>query len=698
MPKSNGEFYRELLFPSERPNELWFRVHHAMRGRYRLAALLVAALALMGVAIANHQARPMYLSTGLLDLNPARAKLDSSLEQPGPSRGRLFSRAQLRFLTSRQVLEKALDDPRMQRTGWPVAEEGLHRLRQFVDTDYVNDESIITIRVRNESPTRAQSGVNALLDAYMSFRCERLREAASRAHEILARRVADCRARHAELRRRLGEIAAPYGGVDALQASQDAQRRQLDRINDLLMDLDGPATSLSDADTRQRERTLADLRSELAAALAHRGALFSRFGPNHPTVVGVNLRIDALQELTTIHESTAGVSASATPGELAAARRRAEQRRAQVTADLRQLSGAAAEVAALQAQLESHGWQLRELMIQQQQAAQDANHAQPIDAAIASYGELPMHVSTGRQRAALMLGAGGGAVAAIALMLGLALLDRRCRVPEQLEQLDTAATLWAVMPQWTGDPRVRELAERCVHQLRHRLLSSGPAEGVPLFAFTSPGPGDGKSRLALAVARSFAASGCRTLMIDADLIGAGLTRRTGTTGRPGLTDLIAGPLGAAAIHATHTDNLAICPTGQAPGITPDRLSVAVVHRIVEQAAGRFDVIIADTGPALQATEASPVISLADRSLLVVGRDRPLAAVQATLDHFEQLGNDRVALVFNKARLADAARRYGGAGSRSRSSGGDQAPHEEPAAHAADSAEPIFHLKQLRRGA
>src|SRR5262249_50447100 len=45
----------------------------------------------------------------------------------------------------------------------------------------------------------------------------------------------------------------------------------------------------------------------------------------------------------------------------------------------------------------------------------------------------------------------------------------------------------------------------------------------PCVAVTSPSPGAGKTSLSMALGLSFAASGSKTLLIDCDLVGGGLT-------------------------------------------------------------------------------------------------------------------------------------------------------------------------------
>ena len=71
------------------------------------------------------------------------------------------------------------------------------------------------------------------------------------------------------------------------------------------------------------------------------------------------------------------------------------------------------------------------------------------------------------------------------------------------------------------------------------LQINGGTDDRRVFAVTSAAPGDGKTSLTLALGLSYAACGTRTLLIDCDLIGAGLTARMNVNAPEGVLEAIA---------------------------------------------------------------------------------------------------------------------------------------------------------------
>ncbi len=128
-------------------------------------------------------------------------------------------------------------------------------------------------------------------------------------------------------------------------------------------------------------------------------------------------------------------------------------------------------------------------------------------------------------------GAVGGGGLCFLLVIFLGFLDRRVRSVEDVDQAPFGVRLLGLLPTLpaeVSDPRGEEVAIHCVHHIRTLLqITQAGGRGPSSFCITSPGPGSGKTTLAAALGLSFAASGTRTLLVDADLEGRGLTRLIG---------------------------------------------------------------------------------------------------------------------------------------------------------------------------
>ena len=90
------------------------------------------------------------------------------------------------------------------------------------------------------------------------------------------------------------------------------------------------------------------------------------------------------------------------------------------------------------------------------------------------------------------------------------------------------------LPDQLSDPEQAAVAAHCIHQIRIMLQVVRIRIAGEVFMVTSAATGDGKTSLTMALGLSFAASGSKTLVIDCDMVGQGLTHRLKANNVPGL--------------------------------------------------------------------------------------------------------------------------------------------------------------------
>src|SRR5690606_36365955 len=121
--------------------------------------------------------------------------------------------------------------------------------------------------------------------------------------------------------------------------------------------------------------------------------------------------------------------------------------------------------------------------------------------------------------------AGSGLGVGLVLLLGL--LNPRIRfIADAENQYPRLLGALPNLPEKLSDPVEAMVAAQCVHQIRMMLQPRARLERARTLTVTSAAAGTGKTSLTLALALSFAAAGARTLVIDGDIVGMGLTRRT----------------------------------------------------------------------------------------------------------------------------------------------------------------------------
>jgi Mrp family chromosome partitioning ATPase len=154
---------------------------------------------------------------------------------------------------------------------------------------------------------------------------------------------------------------------------------------------------------------------------------------------------------------------------------------------------------------------------------------------------------------------------------------------------------------------------------------------------------------------SYAASGCRTLLIDADLQAGGLSQRLGVSGEGHaegvMNALVEGDL-LEVVAETDVENLAILPVGKARGNQAGSFSPSAVRQLIAQAKRDFDVVLFDTGPLLGSIESTPIVASCDATILVVSRGQQRPTVEKALAHLQRVEAEVAGLVFNRASPGD----------------------------------------------
>jgi capsular exopolysaccharide synthesis family protein len=230
----------------------------------------------------------------------------------------------------------------------------------------------------------------------------------------------------------------------------------------------------------------------------------------------------------------------------------------------------------------------------------------------------------------------------------------------------TGMTLLGILPNLPDrltDPGQAATAAHGVHQIRTMLqINSDEAHNV--FAVTSSSPGDGKTSLTLALGLSFAASGSRTLLIDCDLVGAGLTARLDMAGPDGILEAMANRALLDYVRPTDIADLAMLPVGQAQAHHAGMFSPQALRRLLTEAKKHYEIILIDTGPILGSIEATPVCSAADGVILTVSRGQQRPLVEKAIAHLTSIGAKFAGIVFNRAQSNDFARSISGISLRS----------------------------------
>jgi capsular exopolysaccharide synthesis family protein len=186
-------------------------------------------------------------------------------------------------------------------------------------------------------------------------------------------------------------------------------------------------------------------------------------------------------------------------------------------------------------------------------------------------------------------------------------------------------------------------------------MLSSPDKPVSSLIITSTLPNEGKTTLALSLARSAAIAGQKVMVIDADFKQSSLVKQLGITNHEkGLTDLILSP------DATLSDcmikdgktSLMIMPKGSAEYLnSADVFASPRMNSLLTILRAEFDLIIFDTPPVLAVTDARVLASLVDKVVYVVAWDKtPKNIVKIGLDELLKSASHIAGIVLQQVNL------------------------------------------------
>ncbi|MDU0348880.1 polysaccharide biosynthesis tyrosine autokinase [Actinomyces sp. MRS3W] len=227
-------------------------------------------------------------------------------------------------------------------------------------------------------------------------------------------------------------------------------------------------------------------------------------------------------------------------------------------------------------------------------------------------------------RKLVLAGLAGGLVLGYAIAFLRRALDNKVRHNSDVEELLGSSVLAVV-------PRSNELNEKGRRQvdglgdaaeaLRHlrtnlRFLDvDNPPRAIVM---TSANAGEGKSTISAVLAQMLAASGQRTILVDADLRKPVVHKIFGVDGAVGLTQVLAGDVSIADVARAIPDqpHLRVIPAGRIPPNPSELLGSqrmkALLDRLTEEA-----TVILDAPPLLPVTDAGLLTGLADGAILVL---------------------------------------------------------------------------------
>jgi polysaccharide biosynthesis transport protein len=683
--------------------------------RHLLVFLLVVALVPTCAWIAIQRTTPQYTATGSLIYDPSEYKareLQSILREDPITEAVMASQAEI--LQSMKIAQRVAErgnlyaNPEFNRTlappsrtrlaiDWVAGHFGMSLMggpdppasltvygpapdpsrdatvlavHEALHASPVHASRVLEVTFAARDPLVAAAAVNNAMDLYIKDQFTVKAAAVYRATTWLNERAGTLRGEVRRIEDRIAEYRARYNFAQGMHAGLDEEK-----ISHMNEELISARAGLATADARldaARGRagaaeqaaiavSVTPLRTSLDQLTAQYQAQSARLGANHPDAESGRRQVEEARRAVTAEISRV-VAATA------ADRQAASQRVTSLEHDLgdvRREADAEAQARiplnAMERDAEAARTELLAMLERIQQTAQQ--HAIETSDAHEISLALPPRLPSWPRTVPMM-----AAAAAAGVLLGLMMVHLQHLLDTTLhsgEDVRSAVNLpcFALLPELTG----RELRQCPIEDFASRRPLTLFAEQIRavraalwldkdqprVVAITAARPAEGKSVLALSLARSASLSGEKVLLIDCDMRRPSLGHRLRVGGNAGLSELLRGK--ATLMDVLHADPSgapgggmhfipAAKPNGDAFGlfIGPE------MALLLADARREYSLIVLDSPPVQAVTEARMLAAVADATVLCVRwRSTPRIVVSRALELLDDAHAQVVGVVLTR---------------------------------------------------
>lgn len=560
-----------------------------------------------------------------------------------------------------------------------VAAMFLDRLR----TVRVRNTLVVEIRFAARDPVKAAKIVNAVADAYIREQVDTKIRATELASELLDKKISGLRDQVAEAEYRVARFKSSNGIFDA--GTELLSEKQLSRLMEQTVAARNTAAEAKARYEQLQEmrrsgegkniaevlhnNTITILKDQLGKATRREAELITKYGPKHPELIKARAELaDVSDQLA--HEIEQIVANVKNEFKVASDRERLLN---ESLGQLKQAQSVSKEVSIKLRELEREAESLRrvyETFLGRYKQTKETLTLQLPDSRVIEHALAPGFPSGPKRKlitcGGLILGFSGGLVIAILLQFmasGLARpedaettlgVPHLASIPELTRHgngmTDPALSVRLMLAQPDGPFALAVM--RLMSELNARRRDASPR----IVLVASSLPNEGKTVIAANLALALAASGVRTLLIDADFRRSALTQQLGLAGTPGLLDAVGlgqdfesvvlrdRTSGLAVIAAGDNQHVALSPTEvlEAPGFG-QRLARLKAH---------FDTILIDAPPILPVVDGRIVADYTDQIVFVAAwRRTPKDMVRRAVAQLGANAAKIVGLVINQVHPA-----------------------------------------------
>lgn len=641
---------------------------------YLILALMVGTGIGVGLHFLLLRTSPSYTSMVVFECMGSREGGSvAARREPGRDEQERFQGTQVQIMTSRNIMDRALNDREVVRTSWaaPFVQDkvlnkdmAMRQLERDVTARPLPQSNLIRLSVSTRVPEDAAILANAVATEYINDHRRTGTKGTADQERVLRDLVKkfDDDIKRMKMERetalRDAKMDAPSGGSSsadlelsdvttklnelkasiemvAAQQRDNQERLKNQRVDNYRDDLREEA--MQDHVVRGFDQKLASLRDDLGA-LRKQGVL-----EKHEDIVRINAQIAETESQrqnridTVLKEKWASQVAQLdmTKQSLEAQYNKFQARKLELDDIRRETVQAQTRVRALDAEIgiatDEQAKTQRSLQEIVLLGSRENMNSEAIGdrVRIISPAVIPTAVSFPRLTVIVPV----CAILATGLMGGFLflreLLDQRVRGPSDAAMVPRVKVL-GVVPDASEDPSKPKSIEtvfrdnpsgvltESYRQMRAPLIQAMERSGHKSLVVVGAMPGSGATSVATNLALAVAGADERVLVIDANFRRPAMHRVFKLSEGPGLGDILGGSASLdQAIQGTSNDYLKVITAGSASGrAVPERLAGEAMSRLLLEASSRFDMIIVDVPPAVVSGDGYAMANKCDASIIV----------------------------------------------------------------------------------
>jgi capsular exopolysaccharide synthesis family protein len=690
VPMQGGAPLPAVQGEDEEEDDIDLRHHLSLLRRRMWVIVLCFVVVFTLVAVMTFRATPVYEATAKL-LIERRVPQMAALGQVGERRDEKYYTTQIRLITSKAVLQKALERSDVQEVfekqeeappeGGLVSSirrelahvfgsenvrdaEHWERLQERVSVSPVRESDLVKVSVRSRSPRQAQLLANSVSQAYVAYTISREKQNAGEVFELLQKQMKEQEETLQEAEDRLIDYREKTNvaelNTNASNPDMDRWRKlseehtavQVRRIelsvatNDIAQRRRqgaGPMELLSVTKVRNDPAVL-DLVEAREKVRMERSTALRIHGERHPSVIELSDQLAYVE--SRLRDAIERVADSVQAEHEMLLAREKELRSALDREDQAALERA--RKAQVYQRLErdtKRQTRVFEVIVDRMREVDLIKDEGMTNVSLIETAVLPRSPVSPKKRRNLLLGGFLGLMLGVAMAYGLSFMDDTIKTPEDIEE-GLGVPWLGYVPKMSRSNGIVP-AQQMLHEpggnyadvfrtVRTNIYFSGQRGQIKSLMVTSCAPGEGKTVFSSNLAAAVAHDQKKVLLVDADLRRPRLHKANDLERVPGLTNiLVEGRSLEEVVQSpgngqSTLENLHVVPAGSKTPNPAELLGNERMARFMQEVRERYDMVIYDSCPAMFLADNAALASASDGVALVVhaGQTKKSAAQRA----------------------------------------------------------------------